>query len=200
MLARFTRDVPRFLRPPISLDAARPELDRDLASRRERFLALADRAIYARPTSPYARLLKNAGCEAGDLRALVARDGLESALGTLAGAGVHVTYDELKGRREAVRGSQRLGFAQREFDNPLIAPHYEVQTGGSGGQPSRVRRSLAFLDETAASTALLLDAHGLRNPSHAVWMPSPINWLLVCAKLGQAIVGSFFPLRRFPGG
>jgi hypothetical protein len=62
MLARFTRDVPRFLRKPISLEAAREQLLRDLASRQERFLAVADRAIYARPKSPYARLLKNAGC------------------------------------------------------------------------------------------------------------------------------------------
>jgi hypothetical protein len=97
-----------------------------------------------------------------------------------------------------VRGSQRLTFSQREFDNPLIAPHYEVQTGGTGGQASRVRRSLEFLDETAASTALFLDAHGLRNPSYAVWMPSPINWLLVCAKLRQPVAGWFFPLHPIP--
>jgi hypothetical protein len=198
MLARFTRDVPRFLRAPISLEAARDKLRCDLASRSQRFLDVVDRAIYARPRSPYARLLKNAGCEAGDLRALVAREGMEGALRTLASAGVHVTFDEFKGRREAVRGSQRFTFSQREFDNPLIAPHYEVQTGGTGGQPSRVRRSLEFLDETAASTALFLDAHGLRNPSHAVWMPSPINWLLVCAKLRQPVAGWFFPLHPIP--
>ena len=61
-----------------------------------------------------------------------------------------------------------------------------------------VRRSLEFLSETAASTALFLDAHGLRNPSHAVWMPSPINWLLVCAKLRQPVAGWFFPLSPVP--
>ena len=63
MLGRFTRDVPRFLRKPIGIEAAREKLQRDLAFRQQRFLAVADRAIYARPTSPYARLLRNAGCE-----------------------------------------------------------------------------------------------------------------------------------------
>src|ERR1700741_1358178 len=117
MLGRFTRDVPRFLRTPITLEAARDTLRRDLASREQRFLAIADRAIYSRPTSPYARLLRNAGCQVGDLRALVAREGIEGALRTLADAGVHVTFDEFKGRREAIRGSQRFTFSQREFDN-----------------------------------------------------------------------------------
>jgi hypothetical protein len=198
MLARFTRDVPRFLRTPISLEQARAKLRADLASRERRFLAVVDRAIYAHARSPYARLLRHAGCEAGDLRTLVAREGIEGALRTLAGQGVYVTFDEFKGRRQAVRGSQRFAFSQRDFDNPLVPAHYEVQTGGTGGQPSRVRRSLSFLGETAASSVLFLDAHGLENPRHAIWMPSPINWLLVCAKLRQPVAGWFYPLRPVP--
>src|SRR5712692_492913 len=98
-LTRLIRDLPAFLRTPLSVDEAERRVRRRLATRAESFLAFAERAIFAEPKSPYRRLLAAAGCEAGDLGRLVAEEGLEGALTRVAASGVYVTFDEFKGRR-----------------------------------------------------------------------------------------------------
>src|SRR5687767_14531586 len=108
MAYRLGRDVPAFLRGTLTLDAARGQTVLELRQREARFLRLAERAIYAEPSNPHRWLLARAGCELGDLHALVRHEGLEGALRRLATVGVYVTFDELKGRREIVRGSARL--------------------------------------------------------------------------------------------
>ncbi len=195
MLARLTRDVPPYLRRPIGAAEARARVRHHLAIRERRFLAVVERAIYRRPGSPYARLLRHVGCELGDLRALVAGDGLESALRRLAADGVYLTYDELKGSREAARGSARFRFREEEFDNPLVPPHLLLYTGGTGGRPSRVWRSLETCAEAAESASLFLDAHGVHDPELLIWSASPAHWMLSYAKLGQRIAAWFYPLR-----
>src|SRR5262245_9963795 len=99
MAARLGRDLPRFLRRPLTLDAAGARVRRRLATREQQLLTLIDRAVYGFARSPYRRLLANAGCEQGDLHALVAHEGLEGALRRLVSQGVYVTFDEFKGRR-----------------------------------------------------------------------------------------------------
>ncbi len=198
MLGRLGRDMPAFLRAPMTVDQARARVRECLAHRDSRFLDLAERAVYRCPASPYARLLRHAGCEPGDLRTLVARDGVEGALGQLAEQGVYVTFDELKGRAPAVRGSARFDFAQADFDNPLAPPHFAVYTGGSGGRPSRIRRSLAFVEDVAVSTALGFDAHGLRQACVVLWLTAPIQWMLTFPKLRWPIAGWFYLLHPLP--
>jgi hypothetical protein len=171
---RLTRDLPGCLRQTIGPEEARAQVVSRLAAREERFLTVAERAIYGHSNSPYLKLLRLAGCELGDLRWLVAQDGIEGALSALAGRGVYVTVDELKGRREAVRGSQRFAFRARDFDNPLIRPHMFRLTGGSGGQAGRVRYSLGLSDEWATSMSVVFDAHAIRRPRLAFWWPAPI--------------------------
>jgi hypothetical protein len=156
MLARLTRDLPGWLRTPFALDVAEDRLRQSLIWRDERFLRIAKRAIYGYPRSPYLTLLRLAGCEFGDLRRMVQQDGLEGALKTLAGQGVYVTFDELKGRREAVRGSARFKFSEEDFDSPLLAPHWVVFTGGTGGGPGRVLRALPLVLNTMPSAAVRL--------------------------------------------
>src|SRR5215208_5999246 len=104
MLGRLIRDLSPFLHHPLSPRQAAEIVARRLRARPDSFLALADRAIYRRRRSPYRRLLRAAGCELGDLRALVTAQGLEGALGILADRGVYVDFDEFKGRRPIVRG------------------------------------------------------------------------------------------------
>jgi hypothetical protein len=198
MLARLGRDVPGFLRVPVTVEVARARVRDRLAHRDRRFLDLVDRAVYRRAESPYARLLRHAGCEPGDLRTLVGQDGVEGALGRLAQQGVYVTFDELKGRRPAVRGSARFDFAQGDFDNPLARPHFAVYTGGSSGEPSRVHRSLAFVEDVAISTVLGFDAHGLRDPRVVLWLTAPVQWVLTFPKLRWPIIGWFHLLRPLP--
>src|SRR5687767_10389626 len=122
MALRLGRDLPAFLRRPLTVDALRRRVQRHLRDREHRFLTLIDRAVYAFPRSPYRRLLVHVGCERGDFHALVAREGVEGALQILAARGVYVSFDELKGRRPAVRGSARFQFVDRDFDNPLRRP------------------------------------------------------------------------------
>jgi hypothetical protein len=143
-------------------------------------------------------LLRAAGCEAGDLWKLLQLEGLEGTLGRLAREGVYVTFDEFKGRREAVRGSQRFTFAEHDFDNPLAPRHYEVLTSGTRGRPGRVPRSLACAEEMAVATGLAFHANGLLPARHAVWLGGPTDRLLMYAKLGQPIDFWFYLLGPQP--
>src|SRR5262245_44922695 len=118
MAARLARDLPRFLNRPSGAEQATDHVRRRLANRERLFLTLVERAIYGHPRSPFLRLLRHAGCELGDVEALTRREGTEGALRTLADQGVYVTFDELKGRRDAVRGSQRFSFSPQDFESP----------------------------------------------------------------------------------
>jgi hypothetical protein len=112
--------------------------------------------------------------------------------------GVYVTFDEFKGRRNAVRGSTTFDFHQSDFDNPLDRPHIVRFTGGSGGAPSRVAYSLALVEEWAQTTSITLEAHGVVRPRHAFWSPGPLHWLFSSAKLDQPVIAWFYPLHPFP--
>src|SRR5438093_12224151 len=98
MLARLARDLPPFLRRPLGAAQAAQIIRRRLETRSERFLHLFERTVYPYPNSPYRRLLRAAGCEPGDLRALVASEGVDGALGRLADRGVYLSFEEFKGQ------------------------------------------------------------------------------------------------------
>jgi hypothetical protein len=198
MAARLARDLPGWLRRPISIEEARARVRRDLARREERFLDVVARAIYENPSSPYLKLLRYAGCEQGDLERFVRQEGLEGTLTTLAGQGVYVTFDEFKGRREAVRGSARFHFADTEFDTPLVAPQWFTYTGGTRGTPTRIGRSLLLIDDLSAIAGSMLDAHGLADARHLFWVTSPICPLFSYLKLSREVIGWLIPANPFP--
>jgi len=150
MLARLTRDFPGFIRTPITSEQAVEIVQGRLATREERFLRMAEPAIYGHRRSPHQQLLRAAGCEFGDLKALVDKEGLEGALSRLVEAGVFVTFDEFKGRKEAVRGSQRFIFVEDDFDNPHLSPHFEARSGGTRGPSTSVKIVLPFIADLAA--------------------------------------------------
>jgi hypothetical protein len=192
-LARVTRDVAPFLRTPIRSADALATLQRRLATRSERFLWLAERAIYRNPSSPYRRLLAAAGCELGDLERSIARDGLEATLAALLAAGVYLTFDEFKGRREVVRGSLHMRCAEGAFDNPLITPHVEAVSGGTRGAGTTVELAFPYLTDLAVNTALAFDAHGLGDHAHAVWLQAfAVGYIY--AKLGRPVLAWFHPV------
>src|SRR5688500_2025717 len=198
MVARLPRDLPRYLRNPMNADQVRAGIASRLTGRPERLLATVEQTIYRNPRSPYLALLRMAGCELGDLRALVRREGVEGALQILADRGVYVTFDELKGRREVVRGSQRLSFSQQELDNPRVRPHLILQTGGSGGRPSRARYTLEYYEDWAASFAIALQAHHAEQADHVYWWPVPFHGMLASARLGHLPIAWFYPLHPLP--
>ncbi len=169
--------------------------------------------IYGLADSPLRRLLVWAGCEAGDLRRMVEKDGLEAALGRLRAAGVRVSADELRGRTPLRRAGLELALAPRDFTNPVALGAVTGASSGTtaggaigqgrakgrdewarrreaGGRGVPVSYSWAFLAAEAAHELLLLDCHGLAAAPLALWLPGPpgiagLHNLLAHAKLGR---------------
>jgi hypothetical protein len=195
MLARLARELPSFLRSPVTLDQGFDIIRRRLATREERFLQIAAESIYGYPRSPYLRLLRMAGCELGDLKSLVAREGLDGTLSHLVRAGVYVAVDEFKGRRVAVRGSQQFAFTEEDFDNPRLRPHFEARSGGTRSPGTAVKTALPYLADLAASTALAFHAHGLWHHAQAIWLNGGVTPMLVYAKLGRAPDAWFYSVQ-----
>jgi hypothetical protein len=130
MGARLIGGLPRLLRHPIRIEGARATLEQRLERREADFLDLIRWGVYENPVSPYRELLRLAGCELGDLERLVARQGLEEALGRLYAHGVYLTVDELKGRRPAIRGRTSIDVDPARLFSPRLAPHLMAQSSG----------------------------------------------------------------------
>lgn len=149
--------------------------------------------MWPRPTNPFRQLLAHAGAEAGDVRGLVARDGLEGALERLDRAGVHLTWEEMKGRSPARRGSRTFHFRDEDFDNPLTRTHYVGRSGGTLGPAVRVKVDLAFQAESAPSLAAWVAEQGWQGRPLMFWTPAHTglaNRYLMFAKIG-------YPYRRW---
>lgn len=197
-MARLARDLPPFVRTTLTLDEAKARVRQQLALREQRLLALVERGIYAHPSSPFLALLRHAGCELGDVRALIHAEGIEGGLRVLADRGVYITFDEMKGMRETVRGSFRRTFTPNDFNNPLMRPHLFVYTGGSGRSPSRVPYSLPFVEDWAVSGAVVQDAHGVQRPRQVCWWPVPMAQLISSARMGNPTLRWFYPVHPLP--
>lgn len=195
---RLSRDLPAYLRTPFDLEAARARVRREVEHRADRFLALAETLIYSRPQNPYAQLLREVGCEPGDLRALVGREGLEGTLHILADAGVFLAYDEHKGRREIIRGSMRFRVSDHDLDNHAEPAHMIAFTGGTGGRPTRVQWSLAHHAEIAQDHGLLFDAFGVAGAPEALWLTNPSRRWLYSAHLRSRLISSSYPVEPRP--
>jgi hypothetical protein len=171
--ARYAVDLPRFLRTPVDGAEARQRISRALADRERSFLELLERAVYPQPDSPYRQLLLHAGVELGDVRNLVAQNGVEPALARLYDAGVRVTLDEFKGKQPIVRPGLELPLRPTAFDNALATVHLDRLTGGSRGARRYVPVDLRMLAHEAAHHRLFLDALGLAGRPMAIWGDQP---------------------------
>jgi hypothetical protein len=166
---RFLRDLPPFLRRPWSEASARAALRTRFERRETDFVELVRRAVYENATSPYRALLRWAGCEYGDLRGLVARDGLEGALQGLARAGVYLTVDQFKGRAPVVRGSTTLSVDSGRLRNPSVRAYALAQSSGSRGARTAVPVDLRFIRDLGANICLTTAARGGLRWRHATW-------------------------------
>jgi hypothetical protein len=199
MYARFLRGLPTFLRNPVQVDAARASITRRLGGREEALVRFADRGLFSAPRSPYPALFRLAGCEPGDLRALVHDRGVEGALLALREAGVYFTFEEFKGRVPVVRNGRELPLETSDFDNPFLTRFYEGRTSGSTGTATRVNTDLEHLGVEAEHRLVALSAHGLLGAPWAIWRPplpagSGINNVLRGARAGQPPSRWFTPL------
>lgn len=166
---RFARQLPSFLRHPITTAEAMAVVRRRLEQRGADFLQLVRRAIYGRAESPYRQLLALAGCEYGDVERLVHDEGLEGALGILYRHGVYLTMDELKGRRPAVRGTASVVVEAGGLRNPGVDAHLVTQSSGSRGSRTLVVMDLASIRDQAIDHRLYLEARGDAGSVHAEW-------------------------------
>jgi hypothetical protein len=193
-LVRFGLGLRRFARERIGLADAERLIQEGMRTREARFLDLVDRAVLRQPRSPYRALMQAAGCEAGDLGALVRREGLEGALGRLHDAGVYVSYEEFKGIVPAVRGARRFDFREGDFDNPLVTPHLPSRSGGSSWRPSRIVIDLDLIAQMTPHWAIWFAAHGvLGEPLVFVnpFYPAAITHQLMCLRFGNRFVAWF---------
>lgn len=190
MYGRFAWGLRGFLRHRISLHEAQAIVRHRMAERENNFLRLVERGVYGYPRSPYRPLLKLAGCELGDLRAMVRARGLEATLQALREAGVYVSFEEFKGRMPIVRGEQVIPVQSRDFDNPHLSHYYQAESGGTTGAGTRVAFDLDHLAATAVNTILAYDAHGILGVPTVMWYPilpasSGIASILHSARFGE---------------
>ncbi|MBY0523245.1 MAG: hypothetical protein K2R98_07595 [Gemmataceae bacterium] len=146
---------------------------RSLAEREAHFLCMVERGIYGHATSPYLPLLRMAGCEFGDIREMVRRQGLEATLRALHQGGVHVRFEEFKGRYRIDRGGQVWHVCSRDFENPHLLRHYEARTGASRGAGTRLFVDFDLMTHEAAAHSLFLTAFGLTERPFGLWRPLP---------------------------
>src|SRR5687768_17564266 len=161
MYAGFAAGLPSFLRQRVTPDAANAIIAERLRKREENFLSLLRLTVFARPGSPYRFIMKEAGCDAGDIEALVRADGLDAALKSLERGGVSVTFDEFKARSPMVRNGRTLEVHSSAFDNPLGSRKVESQTTGSTGAATRVNMNLDHVMATVPARLLAEVANGV---------------------------------------
>jgi len=158
---------------PLTFERAQTVIRTRREARADRFLAFAARYIYGYPRSPYLPLLRHAGCEAGDLAALVRQKGLEPTLESLRREGVYLSFEEFKGRVDVVRNGRRYRFAEEDFDNPFIRTAMEMRTGGTRSRGSPVSVGLKFVEENFAPGLIVsLAALGARTLPFLLWSTS----------------------------
>jgi hypothetical protein len=169
MYARFPLALRRFLQHPLTLEGAKAIIYQRMERREESFLRIAERCIYGHPRSPYLPLLNLAGCELGDLQALVRQKGLEGTLRQLREAGVYFSFEEFKGRTPAVRSGQAFHVKPTDFDNPTTHNVYAAHSGGSTGQSTRVAMDLDQIARRAPLQMVTSAAHGLLDAPVVIW-------------------------------
>jgi len=183
------RGVRRFLNERTTVPRAEEEIRRLLDDRERRFLELVRQRIYGRPTSPYLRLLKIAGCEFSDLWDHTHRYGLEPTLDRLAREGVYLTSEEFKGKKDVVRGAQSFRVSQGDFQRAEVSAGFATQSSGTSNRPVPLFISLDWLAVRTLTMAVFFSAHDLFRYSHVMYdaiLPgSAVNHLLINAKLGK---------------
>src|SRR5262245_33782018 len=188
---RYAAGLRGFLRETLTENQASALVREQLEGRAESFLRILEFGVYAKPQSPYRKLLQHVRIEFEDVARLVRQRGVEGALRSLRDSGVHVTLEEFKGRAVIRRPGLEFVARPQDFDNPLLAKHYAARTGGSRSVGSRVLIDLDLLTQEAAYARHLLAAQRAMDRPIAVWYPAPPNssglkWAFRTAKLGFA--------------
>lgn len=198
MFLRFAGGLHRFLSTPLSWDDCRRMLEELKRERDRTFLLVMERAVYTRPESPYRKLLAWAGVELGDLRTMVAQEGVEGTLRKLLEAGVYLHFEEFKGKRPIQRPGLEIEVSAEDFDNPLLAREFELATGGSGGKRRRLNIDFDQIKIDAVGQHAMTVAHDVADYPEVLWRPVPpggsgIRNALMRSKMGGPVDFWFTP-------
>ncbi|MBI4213654.1 MAG: hypothetical protein HY534_05025 [Chloroflexi bacterium] len=166
-------DLVGFLKAPMSPSQCIALVKGQLVRREGNLLHVIESLVFHNPRSPYLPLLRYAGCELGDVRAMVQKEGVEGALRRLQEAGVYLTYEEFKGRTEIVRGSRRFHFRERDFDNPAVRAHFRTSSSGSTGQSVTAPLDFRYIVHDSTRTALGYLSLGVQTAVTGHWRPAP---------------------------
>jgi len=199
MYARFGRGLPGYLRQRLTLEEAESIVRQRLAERESNFLRVVERGIFDHPSSPYLRLMKLSGCRLGDIREMVAGQGLEQTLDALRQEGVYVTYEEFKGRIPVVRQGREIPIESHEFDNPFASYHYYSSTSGTSGAGTRVGIDLDYLASRAPQNLLFEHVHDFYGAPQVYYFGAlpdhGLNSLLTRSRFGSIPQRWFTPVR-----
>lgn len=192
MFARYAWRLNSYFRHTLTPEQCRRMVLHHLESRDESLLSIVEHGIYANPRSPYRKLLLHAGIEFADVVSLIRQLGVEGTLAQLYESGVYVTLDEFKGRQPIERSGLQLPVRPQDFDNPLLAKHYEGRSSGSRGSGTRVIIDLDLLTQEAAYLHYFLTAFNLGERPIGSWREVPpvavgMKLLLRYAKLGKSV-------------
>jgi len=169
MYARVPFALQRLFAEKITLTDAQRIVRARMTQRTENFLARLELQVFANPHSPYRTLLQWAGCELGDVRAMVQRDGVEATLKKLRAAGVYVAFEEFKGRQPIVRGSHTLAVTPSDFENHADENFLTLTSGGSTGKPTPVAINVPHLVSRAPYQLLARAAFGVNDAPEILW-------------------------------
>lgn len=164
--------VRRYLSEAVGVEHAREQTRELLRSRPARLLSLV-KNIFARPSSPYFKLLRAAGCEFGDVEKLVNSVGVDAALERLARGGVYLTSEEFRGKKDVVRGGASFRVSAAELLPLERSPGFVTQSSGSTRAPLRVVNPLAGIETTVK--AVFFAAHGLAAAPYAIYEGTPLT-------------------------
>ena len=199
IFAQFPFALRRFLKQKISLADAKRILRERMQRREENFLRMLERNVYDNPRSPYLQLLKHAGCELNDVRALVKQKEIEGALKQLRAEGVYITFEEFKGRKPIERNGLSLRAQASDFDNPSARADFPNQSSGSTGAAVQVALDFDYIAARAGNRLIALDAHGIADAPLAIWrgiLPERIMGQLLNGALTNQMPQKWFsPMR-----
>jgi hypothetical protein len=188
-----------FQREPVTLEQSREIVKQGLQNREQNLLAIVKRAIYDNEASPYLKLLEVAGCEYGDFEKMVHSDGIEPALRKICEAGVYISIEEFKGKKEAVRSGKVFRFKESDFDNPFLVKHFEASSSASRSAGTTIKINLDRYYYYAAHDMIASDAYGILGSPVLVWMPilpslAGLPTMLRLIKMGNPPVRWFSPV------
>jgi len=158
-------------------------------NRDDRFLRTFRELIWNRPSSPYVRLLRHAGVEAGDVARLVRQLGLEGCMNTLRDEGVYVAYEEWLGSEPARRGSATFFFNPLDFLNDVVRGDFLVSTGGTRSFGIPVNWSFAYMRRSLARHLLSASSWGVAGTPAAMWLPTLPSGMGLTTALVSAACG-----------